>query len=1255
MKIYMKFIFSFLIILSAVFTSAAKENYNKGWEAFSNNQREQARKFFSEAVNDSDSKAEALLSLALLDWHETKDADAFNHFQQFYESSDNPYPYLYAMYSLPFMNANKVLSDAQLKFYEKIVNDAKMNGTLRAMLCQKLGEDYATRNNFKKANETFSKIGALDQWQVLGAFDNISGSGFDKDWGAVSKATSDNIFKNDVNADVTWYVPSANKPNKWFYFDYYFSLNNVVVYAQTFVNSPVEQEVYLRTGTSGSLKIWVNDAQIATVPEERNCDMDIYPYKATLNQGFNRILVQIGQSEISGANFLMRVTDADANPITNISQTVTYNAYQKSSNQASNQILPFFAEAFFEEKIKTDSKNLLNYLALGETYLRNDKAYEGTHILKEAEKLAPKSSYISYRLSEAYLRAQNQTDYSREIENIKQNDPNSFIALRNKYQEASNASKVDDVQAVIQQIKTLYGESEYTDGMDIRLLGMQRKMDEMIALAKKLYAKYPADAEYMSLCYAVENEVNNNTKAATSILENYNKRYYDSDALQLLSEHYFNLGDADKGLKALQKRIDANPYASGYLFEYAQTLQRMQRYNEALKVLADVKALAPYMASVYNTEGYIYKELKNEEKAKESFRKSIYYGPTSYDSRTQLRLLENKKEVFELFPKKNLDELIASAPSASDYPEENAVVVMYENQLVFYPEGAQEHRSEIAIKVLNQSGIEEWKDYSIAYNSNSQYLNLDKYEVIKANGQRVKAETDYAGRVVFTNLEVGDVLHLDYRLQDYHTGAFSKHFDDWVLMQYAMPSLYNGYSILIPKDKKFDYRVKNADFEPTVSDVEDMKLYQWISTNQPAIKDEPYMSPYADVAPTLVFSSIPDWTFVSNWYKDLTANKITAHSDYVLKATYAEIIKGNENASQLEKAKLFYEYILSNITYSNVPFMQGNFIPQKASRTIITRLGDCKDVSTLFVALCREADIKANLVLLSSREYGNNILALPTNNFNHCIAQLEVDGKLYYLELTDGKLPFGATLDSDLQSNILPIPYKNEQIGTELLKMDMPFRMKNELLRKSNVIIDKNDLNISVNSVRTGQLASYYRHQYADVGTEDRLKNINQIVADDWNTPVKVSDFKLINIDNLKDSVLYSYTIDAKGALQDVAGMKIFKLPWSDAFNSTALIALDERKYPLQFWSYLYLDTENEEMNITLSKGTSFVESPKNVKLSCSVADYELNFNVKPNGEITARRIFSKKKDVVTPAEYAEFKTFFSAVNEYDNKQYAVK
>jgi hypothetical protein len=83
---------------------------------------------------------------------------------------------------------------------------------------------------------------------------------------------------------------------------------------------------------------------------------------------------------------------------------------------------------------------------------------------------------------------------------------------------------------------------------------------------------------------------------------------------------------------------------------------------------------------------------------------------------------------------------------------------------------------------------------------------------------------------------------------------------------------------------------------------------------------------------------------------------------------------------------------------------------------------------------------------------------------------------------------------------------------------------------------------------------------------------------------------------------------------------------------------------------------DNEHEEIVLSLGNMrFVEMPKNVKLSCPAASYELTFEHKPNGTVIAKRTFRVKQDVVSPTDYAEFKKFMDAVVENDVRQYAVR
>jgi hypothetical protein len=221
--------------------------------------------------------------------------------------------------------------------------------------------------------------------------------------------------------------------------------------------------------------------------------------------------------------------------------------------------------------------------------------------------------------------------------------------------------------------------------------------------------------------------------------------------------------------------------------------------------------------------------------------------------------------------------------------------------------------------------------------------------------------------------------------------------------------------------------------------------------------------------------------------------------------------------------------------------------------------------------------------------------------------------------------------------------------------MDMPFRKLNQFIRSKKVTIDGNDMKIVSENIRTGELASFYRLKYEDMGTEDRLKDMNQTIAEDWKNPTKVTNLVFTNLENLSDTVYYRFDIEATDALQDVADMKIFKLPWADGLGSTSAVALEERKYPFEFWDYLYSDGEYESLTILLPEGKQWFETPKNVHLECAVASYDILFDTSKEGEVTISRTFKKKKDVVLSEEYTDFKKFIYAVSNNDSKQYVIK
>lgn len=1239
-----------LFIISA---QASKETLKQGWDAFNANKRSEARDLFTKAANDADTKADANLALALVWASDDKTDKAFAAFNDFYKASGDPYPYVYALWtSSAAFNGYGKKSEAHLKLVRTILDDPKANGTIKAMAHSMLGKHYEALGDFKKMEEEFAQIGTIDKWKVVGTFDNTSASGFNKDFGALANAKDDAIFKNKVNADVKWYEPPYVRSDRWFDFEYYFASGNSIMYAQTFVKSESDQDVYFRSGNSGSLKIWLNDKLVTEVSEERNCDMDIYINKVKLQKGFNRILVQIGESETGSANFMLRVTDAKGDPIKGLSTNTSYQAYTKAAEYTVGTE-DLFAEDFFEAKVKADPNDLLSYVMLAEVYLRNDKAYEARKTMKKARALAPESTFMGIKMIEAYSRDKNVTDLTKEYEKIKTKDPESVTAMKGFIDEASDKEDYDEMEKLIEKYKKLYGADEYTDMLDLGIAAQRNKVEEIIRMTPGLYAKYPDNYSLMSLTYNIEKNTSKNVNRANQVLKNYLKNNYSDKVWTMLADNYYEQGQKGEALKIYLQRYQNYPYSISYAEDVSDVYMGMQDYNNALIWAEKAKLFAPYIGAYWSKTGKIYQAMNRTEDAKNEYRKAIYYTPTNYEARKQLRKLEDKKDLFENFEKTDAYDLFKKSPKAEDYPEDNSIILLNETQRVVYPEGATEEKAELLIKVFNKSGIDRWKEYSIGYNGYRQRLIIDKAEVFKKDGNKVQAEKNNS-YIVFTDLEVGDAIHLSYRIENYNTGKLAQHFWEQFNFNFSYPSLISRYSILLPATKEFKYEVMNADIKAVEKPIEDMKMYVWEMKDQQSIKAEPYMPPLTDIGAVLDISTLPDWKYVSNWYSDLSTT--LAKGDFEIKETVAEIFShSSRNLTELQKVKAIYNYIEENVSYSSVSFMHGPIIPQKASRTLNTKLGDCKDVSTLLVAMCKEVGIKANLILVDTRDNGERHLNLPSIDFNHCIAELTADGKKYYVELTDQKLSFSSLPTGDINANILRIPRDGDAPATNIEKLNSANRPKNSTFRTTDLKFENNDFIFTRKNVKTGSYASGMRSDFGDEGKEQQEKSITRAVASEFTNPAKLTSLKFNDLVSLTDSVEYEYSFNVKNEVNEVVGIKIFRLPWSEAVRSLSFLSLETRKYPFLVWNYDPDEANVEIINVELPKGKLLAEQPKSVSISNNIAEYSLTYNTSTPGKLTATRILKFKKQHVSPAEYAEFRDFYNKVAEADTKQIGFK
>ncbi|MBK7183599.1 MAG: DUF3858 domain-containing protein [Bacteroidetes bacterium] len=141
---------------------------------------------------------------------------------------------------------------------------------------------------------------------------------------------------------------------------------------------------------------------------------------------------------------------------------------------------------------------------------------------------------------------------------------------------------------------------------------------------------------------------------------------------------------------------------------------------------------------------------------------------------------------------------------------------------------------------------------------------------------------------------------------------------------------------------------------------------------------------------------------------------------------------------------------------------------------------------------------------------------------------------------------------------------------------------------------------------------------------------------------------------SLTDTVTYKYTFTAKNAVTEFSGIKLYKLPWADAFNYLEYFTIEKRNFPFNVWELTSAESEVETMTIEIPKGKVLAEQPKPLSVSCSAADYSLTYKVSPT-KVVITRTFKVKKDVVPTAEYVQLKDFFTKVVEADAKQFGFK
>jgi len=259
--------------------------------------------------------------------------------------------------------------------------------------------------------------------------------------------------------------------------------------------------------------------------------------------------------------------------------------------------------------------------------------------------------------------------------------------------------------------------------------------------------------------------------------------------------------------------------------------------------------------------------------------------------------------------------------------------------------------------------------------------------------------------VTLPDVRVGDIVDIALTISG-DPKVFEGHFILPQILQSWIPQAHRKVRYLLPPEKRIHlYPFANGWVEPKVRERDD-------GFRDIVFEDH-------EIAPAHFERSAPSWvvpvrgvyaTSINSWSEvaDLMRKPFEI-SDPMPEGLRTVLSAIESEHSQIEdRVVAVVNYVQSHIRYFAFAFGEGGFVPRSLAEIHADRIGDCKDVSKMIVAMLRALGVEANVALVDFQR-GFNLVNTPPRIgcFNHAIASAVISGKTYWFEGTAAVAHYG--------------------------------------------------------------------------------------------------------------------------------------------------------------------------------------------------------------------------------------------------------
>lgn len=1159
--------------------------------------------------------------------------------------------YLYALWAETFVFSDYVSSG--FNEYSMVAVD-KLKGSNIKNTSIRLSMDYITAakalhlkdwNSYKTINQ---KINAVRDWEFCGVFENINNSGLSIAYEPETNPSNKAVFNTNNYGLTQWYVPSK-QTEPYYFFSNHDEFSYEVNYAQTFVEVANTTEGFIRVGRGGSIRVWLNDVLIYEDDKDISTDIDAASIPVTFLKGNNRILVKLA-SEKQQQYFAVRLEDANGQPLSYTHNFSSRNYPKGEVKSFESVITPHPAVVYFKNLKATQTNNFLVDYLLFLSYLRNSDYITAKEVINPWVEKYPNSSFLKNGLIAVHTYSGDNDAVIEIRKNIENNDPDYYISYLYKFLETNKLFNEDKAtfEKTVRKIGNATDLNFMKEMADFLILARDNQLDSLKSSLERLIDD-PYLFSNLKSTFAQYFARLNDEEKTIKMLESFYEETFDYDLINSLSYYYKKRNEKDKSLGVYQIALENFKHDNNVLYDYVNRLIEFEKYDESLDYIERAIKNFPYSSTFQKLKGDVLVQLNDKNGALKSYKEALDRDPTNKGVRKKIVDLLGEEDIIEKIRIKDSYQYIEENRGKIAQNNYGINILLDESNVVVYEKGGGRYKATYIYEVTSQKGIESLKEYDLDLSGD---YNIVKSEIVKPDKSIVPADRS-GSSFVFNKLSVGDVILLDFESSFSNTGRFYKDYSDLQSFESYHPYLKKIYRIL-SKENKINHKVVNGTVDFKTYKKGDYQVYDWSITNAKELNDfEDFMPAFDDVAKTLHISTISNWKEISNWYSDLVRSQMLVDAEVrkVLKEIFPD---GYQQFSKDERVEKIYDYVTGDFTYSHVSFKQSGFVPQKPSKTITTKLGDCKDFSTLFVTLAKEVEVEAQLVLILTSDYGKTAVVLPNTDFNHCIVKTTYNGQPQYLELTDKYLPFRALPTSLFRAIALDIPYQRSDATNDIYHLSKKVSRVPSVFNNNAIIeVSEDSSKIQLTTQVSGQAASYYISLFDETNHEVLKTQVFDDLSQRSEADLTLNKLEVNHVDT--KTVEFTLDLLLNKKTTKIGSLKTFIIPFFSTPYTQNIINLEKRNYPINYNSYETIDEYKEHFVIKLPEENQFVELPENKTLTFKNHTCSISYNlVKPNELVIDLETFPGSGDVLVE-EYQDFKNFIREVLEIREQIIAFK